>query len=284
MLKVAQVDEAQFQRLLAAEFDRRGWEYDLVAGRAILEAAKRAQELNEIALARAVPSGFLNREGIGREDVADAISLVIMQSEPLVRPATLEMRLLLIAASPLDEDRLRLEAELRDIKDRVRASSGRDSIAIEIALAARSTDLIDALNRFRPTVVHLAGHGGPSGLVLEDEAGLSRELSSDQVRDLVAVAPEPVSLVVLNACESSDHAESLLKSARAAIGMGRDVDDDSARTFAAQLYASLAEGVPLGTAFAQAKLQVGLAGLQDGDVPELFVRPGADAMQFVEAS
>lgn len=59
--------------LLAAEFDARGWEYDLVTGRAMVERAERDGQIDPAALARAVPSSFLRRTGATRDDIQAAI-------------------------------------------------------------------------------------------------------------------------------------------------------------------------------------------------------------------
>ena len=53
------------------------------------------------------------------------------------------------------------------------------------------------------------------------------------------------------------------------------------RVFSAQLYSSLAEGVPLERAFEQAKLQVDLAGLDGDKAPILFTRRGVSATDLV---
>ena len=63
----------------------------------------------------------------------------------------------------------------------------------------------------------------------------------------------------------------------AAIGMTREIGDEAARLFSAQLYSSLAERVPLDRAFEQAKLQVSLGGFDEDKTPILFVRSGLSA-------
>jgi hypothetical protein len=69
----------------------------------------------------------------------------------------------------------------------------------------------------------------------------------------------------------------------AAIGMTRSIGDTAAREFSAQLYSSLAEGVALGRAFEQARLQVAFAGSSEDQTPELFLRSGvrADSVTFL---
>jgi hypothetical protein len=189
--------------------------------------------------------------------------------------------LLFVSAGPEDEGRLRLNAEHRDIRSRIRSSSVRDQVVIELVGAARVTDLIDELNRTRPTILHIAGHGGATGIVLEDEHGMAAAISTDQLSRLIATADNSLRLVVMNTCESANQAQPMVKTVDAAIGMTKAVGDDAARIFSAQLYSSLAEGVALDRAFEQAKLQISLAGLPEDTIPALYVRSGVDPSGLV---
>jgi hypothetical protein len=273
---------AQMQRLLAEEFERRGWEYDLSTGRAIVDEITRFGSVDAHALAQVVPGGFLARARATRRDIEDAIVTALRgvdfeAAEMASAGNRREMRVLFVAAGPDDQPRLRLDAEHREIRSRIRSSTARNDVAIDTALAARPTDLIDELNRFRPTILHLAGHGGPTGIALEDHSGNASDVTTDQLVRLVSLSDPELRLVVLNSCASANQAEPLAEHVDAAIGMARGIVDDSAREFAAQLYSSLAEGVTLDRAFEHARLQMSLAGLAGEDEPELFVRRGIDA-------
>jgi hypothetical protein len=68
---------AAMQRLLATEFERHGWDYDLSVGRDILEEAERRGEVDGTALAKRVSAEFLARNGASREDLAVAIESAI---------------------------------------------------------------------------------------------------------------------------------------------------------------------------------------------------------------
>ena len=234
------------------------------------------------ALARLADGSFLARARATRGQLASAIEAALARYEstgPEVR-----MKLLFLAAGPMDEQRLRLAAEHRDIKERLRSSSARAQIDVEESLAARPTDLVDQLNRARPNVFHLAGHGGPIGLTLEDDHGNAVDVMTDQLLPLVSSADENLRLVVLNSCESAHQAAPIVQYVDAAIGMTRTIGDEAARVFATQLYSSLGEGVALSRAFRQAQLQISLAGIPEDQTPKLFVRSGhsADNMVFVQ--
>jgi hypothetical protein len=69
---VSELTPAEARSRLAAEFESRGWEYDLTAGRSILQAAQGG-ESDPSALAERVPGTFLTKSGAARSDIADAI-------------------------------------------------------------------------------------------------------------------------------------------------------------------------------------------------------------------
>ncbi len=68
---------AAIQRLLAAEFERHGWEYDLTVGREIVEEAERRGTVNGGDLAKGISADFLARTGASRDEIADAIDRAI---------------------------------------------------------------------------------------------------------------------------------------------------------------------------------------------------------------
>lgn len=74
---MTEVSPAQMQRLLGAEFENQGWEYDLTVGRTIVEAALHRGAVDADALAREVPATWLDRNRASRTDVAVAIAQAI---------------------------------------------------------------------------------------------------------------------------------------------------------------------------------------------------------------
>jgi hypothetical protein len=68
---------SELQRLLAAEFDRRRWEYDLSTGRRLIEEVERAGLVDPSQLAQLVSAGFLRKNHTDRSDVAEAIERAI---------------------------------------------------------------------------------------------------------------------------------------------------------------------------------------------------------------
>jgi hypothetical protein len=183
---------------------------------------------------------------------------------------------LFVASSPEDQDGLRIDKEMREIQQKVRMADHRDALRFQYAVAAQPADLLQRLNEVKPDIVHFSGHSGSAGLAMEDNDGLTRYLSTDELATLLSVTTRRIRLAVFKACESAEHAASALNHLDAAIGMEQSIDDEAAKSFAGQLYGSIAFGLPLRKAFNQAVLQVRLLLGEDSGEPRIHVADGLD--------
>jgi hypothetical protein len=225
------------------------------------------------------------RELAHRREVQDLQSQIDEQARLLARAPWDEVperiAVLFVASSPEDQDRLRIDREMREIQQKVRAADHRDSIQFRFAVAAQPADLLQQLNEVKPDVVHFSGHSDAAGLAMEDSDGQTRFLNTSELATLLSVSSRRIRLAVFNSCESADHAISATNHLDAAIGMDESVDDDAARVFASQLYGSIAFGLPLQKAFDQALLQVRLALGSSSGEPRLYTATGLSADDIV---
>jgi len=91
---------------------------------------------------------------------------------------TEKVKILFLAANPKTSTPLRLDEEIRQIHERIRAAEFRDSFELQSRWAVRPLDLLQAFNEVRPHVVHFSGHGTCNAeLVLEDDAGTAKPVS-----------------------------------------------------------------------------------------------------------
>ncbi len=157
-------------------------------------------------------------------------------------------------------------------------------------------DVFDVLQdpryRDRVAVFHYAGHAGPAELVLETPAGAT-ELA--HAGGLAAFLGEQrgLALVFLNGCSSAGQVQGLLDAGvPAVIATSQAIDDAVATELSARFYRSLASGVPLRTAYAEAQAAVRTRwgatsrGTYRSSIPEvvseerwpwdLYVRAGAE--------
>ncbi len=224
-------------------------------------------------------------------------------------------RILFLAANGRNTTRLRLAAEVRDIRVELQKAGAADSIRIDAELAVRPSDLQKLLLDHAPHVLHFSGHGkggtsagpsaGPSGtsremlpdendapetinggLLLEDDEGNAVTVKPDVLSDLFAIVKRESSLrcVVLNACFTGEQAQAITKHIDCVVGTARAIDDRSALAFAVGFYRAIARGKNVATAFDLGCNEIGLRGLPDKDVPQLFVRDGIKAEEVFLAA
>ena len=82
----------------------------------------------------------------------------------------------------------------------------------------------------------------------------------------MSTASDTIRLVVFNACFSESQAVSVVEHIEAAIGMSESIQDDTACTFAAQLYSSIGFGRSLQVSF---------------NIPQIYVRDDVDLNDMI---
>jgi len=193
-----------------------------------------------------------------------------------------KMQVVFFSASPLDESRLRVDQEAREIEERVRAAAHRDWVSIRIRTASRSQDLLQVLNEEPAVVVHFSGHGaGSGGIVFEDRDGNAKPVSGQALRQLFAAAGRMVKLVFLNACDSRLQAEAIRDQVGCVVAMSESVADEAAIAFAAAFYGAIAFGRDVANAFEQGLAAIALEALPGADAPVLLTRDGVDPSRIV---
>jgi flagellar capping protein FliD len=188
-----------------------------------------------------------------------------------------KITVLFMAANPTDTPQLRLDEEARSIQEKIRLSEYRDSVHFESRWATRSSDILQAINETNPTIVHISGHGAQTGgLALLNPDGSTKIVTKEAITMAMATASDTIRLVVFNACFSESQAESVVEHIEAAIGMSDSIRDDTACTFAAQLYSSIGFGRSLQTSFNQAIAELLLEGIPGENIPQIYARDNID--------
>jgi len=273
----AQLAANQLRQKANAERARRAKADAQRAAREARDAERRArqEQRRRDNLDRTFSAG-INALDAKTDDLAAAIATSRQQ-------APSQITVLFMAGTPEGgTDGLRLDREAREIDAKVRSGRARDQIAMQWTQATRIRDIIDALNRYEPDVVHFSGHGDQSSLLFEGDDGTPQALSGDQLGLLLQTAPRPIRLLVFNACESAVQAEASTDWSHFAIGMERPIDDDAAKEWAGQFYGSLAAGATLDRAFQQATAHATvLTSESAAGSPQLFSQPAQDAAATV---
>jgi len=198
-------------------------------------------------------------------------------------PKPEKLRILLLGAS--SEGDLRVGREQKRIRAAVETALHRDLIEIDARPAATTADLLEGITKFRPHVVHFSGHSSEELLVFEGEQDDLHEgvyVAGDTFSRAIAATDEPPLLVLLNGCSSAGQIDYLVDSVvPIAIGMADSIDDGDAINYAAQFYASVANGQSVRSAHMSGRVALELAGLEGADLPTLASAADVDPAQVV---
>jgi hypothetical protein len=183
------------------------------------------------------------------------------------------VEILYLAANPTDSERIRWDAELRDVRDALRMGEYRERFVLHERGALRVRDLTQSLLDFSPRIVHLSGHGTDDGQFLAEAAGgEGLVLSIPGLATLFEEVSDTVECVIVNACHSARLAEALAEHISYVIGMRSWLGDRSATDFSVAFYQALAAGLPIEPAFkrGRAAMALGDERLHGRHVPVLY--------------
>jgi len=192
------------------------------------------------------------------------------------------IKVLFLAANPLDQNNLRLDEEIRAIEEMIRKSEYRDSVHLVSKWAIRPQDVLQGMNEHDPHIVHFSGHGSDTDeIIFQDNQGNSKPVAKEAIVQTMRAASGNLRLVFFNTCYSHAQAREVVQHVEAAIGMKTTIGDDAARVFASQFYSAIGFGKSLATAFEQAKALLMMEGIPEEDTPELFVSDSTTAERIV---
>ncbi len=191
-----------------------------------------------------------------------------------------KIKILFLAANPMETSRLQLDEEVRSITEKIRASEYRDSIEFITSWAVRPDDLLQELNIYKPHIVHFSGHGSRSGKIsLSSSDGSPKAISIKALNAVFSILKDNIRLVVFNACHSYTQAKVMTEVIDCAIGMNDAIVDKAACLFAASLYRGIGFGRSIQDAFDQGIASLLLEGVPGEDIPILATKPGVNASQ-----
>lgn len=179
--------------------------------------------------------------------------------------------ILIVAANPSNETRLRLDVEARDIDEGLRLARHRGQFVLKQQQATRARDLPRAMQNHEPTIVHFCGHGsGEQGIVLEDNDGKSQLVGTEALANFFELFTDKVECVVLNACFAEVQAREIVKHIPYVIGMAKGIDDKAAIEFSVGFYGSLASGGSYEMAYKFGCSAIEMAGIFGHRIPQLL--------------
>jgi hypothetical protein len=230
---------------------------------------------------------------------------------------TTKIKILVLAANPVNTSQLRLSEEVRSIQEELERAKYRDRFELISQWAVRVGDLSRMLLAHKPQIVHFSGHGQgnsssqvqqgkahrasagssrdiglepePSGsvyegLVLEDNQGRAKLVSTDALAGLFELFQRDVQCVVLNACYSETQASAIYQHIDCVVGMNKAIGDQAAIQFATEFYKALATGRSFDFAYQFARNGLDLSSIPESLTPVLRNRRGnEDPFQITTA-
>lgn len=179
-----------------------------------------------------------------------------------------KIKILFLAANPLDTSPLRLDKEMRDIETEIIRSRYRDKFEFIKITAVRIKDLQDALLNHSPHFVHFSGHGTNKGIALLDNHTEKTQLvQSEPLANLFRLFSNDVACVFLNSCYSESQANQIRKYIPNVIGMNSVVNDNTAVVFATSFYQVIGTGREIRFAYEFAKNSIDLNNISGSDIP-----------------
>lgn len=193
-----------------------------------------------------------------------------------------KIKVLFLAANPLETKQLQLDEEIREITRSIRESKHRDLLEIIPLFAVRTCDLLQGLLEHKPHIVHFSGHGSTVGeLMVVENPGQAKPISKDALTSLFDTLRDNIRVVLLNACHTQIQADAISCSIDCTIGMNKAIGDRAAIVFAASFYGAIGFGRSLEEAFNIGKASLLLEGIPEHETPALSMRGDVKASEIV---
>ncbi|MFW9264930.1 CHAT domain-containing protein [Nostoc sp. CALU 546] len=182
-------------------------------------------------------------------------------------------KILILFANPKNTSNLRLDEEVREIKNTLQLSPNREKFHIITESAVRIDDLTRFLSHYQPTIVHFSGHGsGTDGLVLEDNSGHMQLVSTQALAKLFDLFQLQIECVLLNACYSKEQATAIHQHIDCVVGMNQAIGDRAAIKFSIGFYTALGAEKNYEDCFHMGCTSIDLQGIPESLTPEIKIR------------
>ncbi len=178
-------------------------------------------------------------------------------------------KILFIKINPIGTKNLYLDAEEKEIEEIRKKSTNRDHYELESKGAVTIEELHEHLEEYKPTILHISGHGNNEGvLYFHDDENYKKEVSIHRFCRFIKNYNQHLSCIFLNACFSLSGIHNITDmNNQAIIGMNNEIPNDTAIIFSKAFYTSLFGGKSIADSFDSAIGVVGLDGFGDENIP-----------------
>lgn len=186
-----------------------------------------------------------------------------------------EKIILFLASTPDNKAKLQLDKEFSQIATKIQ---DRNNFDIKSKWAVTAETFLDAVEDYRPFVLHFSGHGtnkqsGQGGIFLEDEDGNSNLIETETLEDYFTMLSEHgihIEIVVFNSCYSEEQAKAIKPFVKHVIGMNTAIDDVTAIRFASSFYKNYTKHQNIKLAFDKTMMLLKMEKQYGKDVPVLI--------------
>lgn len=189
-----------------------------------------------------------------------------------------KIKILFLSANPENTPQLNLDAEIEHVKKGFKTASLANKFEFISEAAVTLPDIIKAMMKYKPQIVHFAGHGTEKdGLIIDDGNGQSVYFTTDSISRLFKLFKNQVECTLLNACYSEEQAIAISKEGVMsenknqgiyAVGMNDVVGDKAAIDFSVGFYQAIGEGYDYKFAFEMGLVNVNA--VTATDKPEIW--------------
>lgn len=160
-----------------------------------------------------------------------------------------KLKILFVASSPLDEQKLSVSREFQDLYDFIQSGTYKNVLDLHPLFDPSLDKLIEVIAEYKPHILHFAGHGVKKGIILTDKRENGIPLEHRDFLSLLEKLPIHPKLIVLNACYTEQQAHNIAQSIGCAIGIKNEIADAIALKFANVFYKMIASECTIRNAF-----------------------------------
>ncbi|QUY41850.1 nucleotide-binding protein [Acaryochloris marina] len=159
-------------------------------------------------------------------------------------------KVLVLCANPIDENRLRMDCEVRRITRALESARRSGEIVLEQEWAVQAHDLDRLLLLHHPEILHLSCSGTETGgFLFESSDGTTKAVSYDLFHALLRPLAKKLECVLFSCCETDGLAERVSADVPFTIGATGIISDAGATVFTSGFYTAIGNSSDYRTAY-----------------------------------
>lgn len=144
--------------------------------------------------------------------------------------------ILILEANPCGTEFLDSMAEVQAIRELLEHRRLTDRFDLQLRPRVTRNVFVEAIGRYKPTIVHFIGHGSESALCLENNRGQAASITHEDVVDVLKTYADDIECVMFNACNTHHHAQAVAEFIPAVVGTCDSINTQVATLYATRFY------------------------------------------------